>query len=225
MASGRRVSARPAVIVVAMACFAASLGCVTPTVDGVAPAYDPTSLTGGIVYHWAPGRALAVHVVSTGAGDDLEPTMRGAIARWIPAIGYRELTLRMASRAEDADIVVRDRAAALPVDTTGCGAAGWTESAGRTLFCVAGDTARTLPLLTGPRGRTKVLITIDVAAAADASELLAVAVHEIGHALGIGGHSDIATDVMFAVPRATAPSAADARTLRYVLHRRPDLRL
>jgi predicted Zn-dependent protease len=157
--------------------------------------------------------------------EELEPAVRAALERWVPAMAYRENALRLVDRADDADIVVIERAAPIPVDTSGCGAAGWTESAGRTLFCAVGDTARTLPLLTGPPGRTKVLIAIDVAGTADASELLAVAVHEIGHALGIGGHSGAAGDVMFAAPLTTAPSAADARTLRFVLHRRPDLRL
>jgi predicted Zn-dependent protease len=218
-------SARVAPRSVVLAWCIAIVGCMNPTIDGVAPPYDPTSLTGGLLYHWAPGRALAVHVASQPAGDDLEPAIRTAIARWIPALAYREQSLRIVARADEADIVVYDRSAPLPVDTTGCGAPGWTESVGRTLFCPAGDSARTLPLIGGPPGRTKVLIAIDVAATADASELLSVAIHEVGHALGIGGHSAVPTDVMFPIPSVAAPSAADARTLRYVVHRRPDLTL
>jgi predicted Zn-dependent protease len=208
-----------------LATWLAVAGCTTPTIDGVAPDYDPASLTGGIIYHWALGRAISIHVVPTVAGSQLTAAMRTAIARWIPALGYRELTLRLVARPEDADIIVRDADAPLTVDTVGCGAAGWTEAAGRTLFCAAGDTARTLPQLAGEPGKAKVLITIDMARTANESELLAVAVHELGHALGIGGHSGSDADVMFAVPRTAVPSAADARTLRYVLHRRPGLRL
>jgi predicted Zn-dependent protease len=142
----------------------------------------------------------------------------------MPALAYREQTLRIVDRADEADIILRDRAAALPVDTTGCGV-HWTESAASTLFCASGDTARTLPQFTGLAGHTKVVITVDVAATADASQLLSVVAHEMGHALGIGGHSGSPADVMFAAPVVAAPSSADARTLRYVLHRRPDLTL
>jgi predicted Zn-dependent protease len=165
-----------------------------------------------------------VYAVPTTGFHDLERAVRTALVRWTPALGYRELTLRPVDDIRDADILVIDRAAPLPVDTTGCGAT-WTEAAGRTMFCPSGDTARTMPLISGDPGRTKVLVTIDVAARLDAEELLSVAVHELGHAIGLGGHSSRISDVMFAFPIVSAPSAADARTLRYVLHRRPDLRL
>ena len=55
----------------------AFLGCATPTVDGVAPDYDPTVLTGGIVYHWPVGSEVSIHVLPT-AGGDLEATVRTA---------------------------------------------------------------------------------------------------------------------------------------------------
>jgi hypothetical protein len=208
----------------AIASTAVLLACTTPTIDGLAPAYDPTTLTGGAIYHFAPGRALGVYAVPTTGFHDLELAVRVATQRWTPALGYREVTFRSVGDIREADIVVVDRAAPLPVDTTGCGAT-WTEAAGRTVFCPSGDTARTMPLVPGGAGRTRVLIIIDVAARLDAEELLTVAVHEIGHAIGIGGHSQRASDVMYAFPIVSAPSRADARTLRYVLHRRPDLRL
>ena len=58
-----------------------------------------------------------------------------------------------------------------------------------------------------------------------AAGLAPVVLHEIGHALGIGGHSAVDTDAMYAFPVVWSPSRRDALTLRYVLHRRPDLTL
>ncbi len=204
-----------------------SVGCEIPSVDAVAPPYDPTSLTGGMLYHWPLGTSLAIYVVpATGPGAAaLDEAVRTAAEGWSRALGYRELRLRIVQVRDAADIVIHDATAPIPVDTAGCGRPGWTEAAGRTLFCPAGDTARTLGFITGPAGQVKVAVTIDVAATANTSELQSVVAHELGHAIGIGGHSDDADDVMFAVPRAVAPSLRDERTLRYVLHRPPDLTL
>ena len=218
----RRLSFRACV---ALLCYLAAAGCKTPTIDAGAPPYDPTSLTAGTLYHWPVGRTLEVHVVNGGESLRLEETVRAALPRWTAALAFREHTLRLVDRADRADILVRDAAAPFPVDTAGCGSIRWTESAASTFFCPAGDTARTLSLVSGPVGRAKVLITVNMAGAPDAAARLAIVVHEIGHALGIGGHSSAPADVMFAAPAITVPSAADARTLRYVLHRRPHLTL
>ena len=203
----------------------AVLACTTPTVDGVAPDYDPTVLTGGVLYHWPVGREIAVFILPADGDTDLGLAVRTATARWGSALAYQELTFRTADRIEEADIIVRDRAVPSPVDADDCGGVHLTESPGSTVFCRTGSVAPVLPLLVGPTGRAKVLITIDVAAAANSSELFALAAHEIGHAIGIGGHSPNPSDVMFAAPTVTRPSHADARTLRYVLHRPPNLTL
>ena len=207
------------------ACCVAAIACATPMVDAGAPPYDPTSLTAGTLYHWPVGRTLDVHVASGGASLLLEESVRAALPRWTAALAFREHTFRIVDRADRADILVRDAAAPIPVDSAGCGSIRWTESAASTFFCPAGDTARTLPLVAGPPGRAKVLITVNMAGAPDPAARLALVVHEIGHALGIGGHSADPADVMHAAPVIPAPSAADARTLRYVLHRRPHLTL
>lgn len=45
-------------------------------------------------------------------------------------------------------------------------------------------------------------------------DLERIAAHELGHALGIGGHSPNPSDIMSADPRATSISLADVNTLR-----------
>ena len=203
----------------------AVLACASPTVDGVAPDYDPTVLTGGVLYHWPVGREIAVLVLPAGEAPDLPASTRVAATRWRSALAYRELTFRIVDRIDEADIIVRDRAVPSPVDAADCGDVHPTGSPGSTVFCRSGSIAAVLPLVAGPPGRAKVLVTIDVAPLAGSGDLLAVTMHELGHAIGIGGHSPNADDVMFAAPTVTRPSRADARTLRYVLHRRPTLTL
>ena len=198
--------------------------CSTPSVDGVAPSYDPTALTSGVLYHWRVGTDISIHVVPhPGAHELLDAAARVSAGRWQAALGYREHTIGFVADPAAAHIVIRDARSPAPVSTA-CGGPGWTDAAATTFFCPLGDTARTLPMVTGSQSRVKVLITIDVEATS-ADALTPVVLHEIGHALGIGGHSPVATDAMFAVPSVITPSARDARTLRYLLHRRPDLTL
>ena len=191
---------------------------------GESPAYDPTRLTGGVLYRWPLGATVAVYADTTGtgaAGADL----RGAVARgldaWRAAWQYDELRPVLADSPRDADVVVQLAGAPAVVDASGC-PDGIVTGAGATVLCAAGDTARTLPLLGGgDPGRVKVAIAVSGATAA----FDAIVAHELGHAFGIGGHSDVASDLMYAAPTMTAPSARDARTLRYVLHQAAALRL
>ena len=201
----------------------AIIGCETPSVDAAAPPYDPTALTGGIIYHWPLGVSLAIHVLPAQGDDRLEASVRTGAGQWVEALGYREHSIRVVADPAMADIIVRDARVPSPVDT-GCAGSGWADAAATAVFCPLGDTARTLELLGGTApGRTKMLITVDVVESATA--LPPIVLHEIGHALGIGGHSSLATDAMFEIPAARSPSRRDALTLRYVLHRRPDLTL
>ena len=203
------------------------VACSTTSVDAGRPPYDPTALTGGLIYHWPVGSGIAIHVVpGPTAGDDrLEVSVGLAMRRWSEAFGYREHTLGLVHDPAHADIIVRDVQVPAPVRTD-CTASGWEDAAASARFCPSGDTALTLPLIDGRPGRTKVLITVDVAGSESwASGLDPIVLHEIGHALGIGGHSALSTDAMFAFPAVRSPSMRDALTLRYVLHRRPDLTL
>ena len=201
--------------------------CRTPSVDAEGAPYDPTALTGGIIYHWPVGASIAIHVVpGPAAGDDrLRASVGVAIRRWMDVLGYREHSLRLVDDPAAADIIVRDARVPAPVDVA-CAGTGWSDAAATAVFCPLGDTARTLALLEGGPGQAKLLITVDVLASDsfDAG-LPPVVLHEIGHALGIGGHSAMATDAMYAFPAVQSPSRRDALTLRYVLHRRPDLTL
>ena len=53
----------------------------------------------------------------------------------------------------------------------------------------------------------------------------ALVAHEVGHAVGIGGHSPQATDVMYTRPTVRTPTDRDRNTLRNVLGRAADITL
>jgi hypothetical protein len=220
--AGRRI-----IRLVSFGLLCLSASCESPTVDGFGPAYDPTSLTAGTLYHWPLGTEIALFVDPASVSDPtgLEATVRRVVDGWAAGLGYRELSFRVSPDVHDADIIVRDARTTLGVDTAGCDGPGWTDAAGSAFFCSAGDTARTFAALVGPPGRVKMIVTVDPGAVPSAEAFQALVAHEIGHALGVGGHSSNPNDVMFPAPTVSTPSRDDSRTLRYLLHRPPDLTL
>lgn len=218
-------SATPAA---ALLVAALAAGCQTPTAPGEGPAYDPTRLTGGRLYRWSLGATVAVYADTTGqgaAGVDLGAAVERGLSAWRATWRYGELRPVRAASPAQSDVVVQLRGAAPLVVLDAC-ASSIAVAAGRTVLCAAGDTARTLPLAAGPSaGRVKVAIDVDASVAGEAGALDALVAHELGHALGIGGHSADPGDLMFVAPAVPRPSARDAVTLRYVLHRPALLRL
>jgi hypothetical protein len=218
---------RPDRLTVLVGAVGATVACQSPTVAGFGPAYDPASLTAGQVYHWPLGQTISIYVdpAQVPVGLDLIQLTVTAADLWIRELTYREHRVRLVFTPAEADLLVRDPQAPLAPDTTGCGGPRWTESTGSTFFCPAGDTARTLSLPGTAPGRIKVIVTVDRRAVSTSSEFEAVLVHELGHAFGIGGHSSEPLDVMAAAPTSRRPTARDVRTLRYLIHRPPDIAL
>lgn len=216
MRSDRRIA------LAAVLCFAA-VACDAPTVDGEAAGYDP-ALPGDLIYHWPAGRAIAIYVDPAAGGDALRALLAPAFDVWMDSLHYAEHSLVIASTPERADVIVHTRDAPLLVDTGGCTYPA-TGAGGITFFCPAlsGDTLEVLALRTGGPGRVKMDVAIDPARATSTTTVRALLTHELGHVLGIGAHSNQATDLMFALPTVERPSTRDASTLRWLLHRPADL--
>lgn len=200
------------------------IACSTPTAPGEAPGYDPTVLTAGRVYHWPLGADVGVYVSpESDEGGALRAALVRAADAWTATLRYREVRLRVVTTLADADVVLGYASDDFPVRLDACG--GIAIPAAFTLLCPSGDSAATLPRRDGAPGRVKVAMVVDADVVASAAQLDAVVTHELGHALGVGGHSDTPGDVMYADPRVAGPSARDAATLRYVLHQPAAVRL
>ena len=71
--------------------------CDAPTVPSEAPAYDPTGLTGGLLYHWALGRTIRIYVDTTASGAQLSRHVLAGAEEWKSVVYYRELDVVITS--------------------------------------------------------------------------------------------------------------------------------
>ena len=202
--------------------------CDVPTISRPDFAYDPTTLTAGTLYRWTSGTAIHVWVVSDGnSAIDLGIATRSAMNAWNAVPQFAEFTMTSASSIAAANIVIYDRASTAPVAPGGC-AFDARGAAGYTYFCVgSGTPARAEHLILSNAGGSSVSVVIRVDRGRVTSQqgYNAVVAHEFGHALGIGAHSENASDVMFGLPTVATPTARDIATLRYVLGQIPLLTL
>ena len=218
-----RKTGRPLAVLLVMACLA----CDAPTATRPEAAYDPTTLTGGLLYRWGSGTTVRVWVVAGALPTpiDLGLAVRQAIRQWNAVRQFAEFTLTSAANINEAEIVVYDREHVVPVAPGSCvfdprGGAGYT------YFCPTGglpQRAERLALSAGGRATVTVVIRLDRGRVSTQRAYNAIMAHELGHALGIGAHSDAAGDLMFGLPTVESPSARDIATLRFLLGRPPGL--
>ncbi|WP_353267634.1 hypothetical protein [Gemmatimonas sp.] len=199
--------------------------CDTPSTAPSAFAYDPTGLTGGQLYRWDNGRRVNVYVIPGSAGSSqISAAVDAAIPRWNAVPRGETVTLRRTTTPAEANVVVYDNTTPLPVITPAACPFSSASALGYTYFCAQNGRAVTLPFTAGG-GVATVVIRLDLARVTTRLPLEAVVMHELGHAIGIGGHSDSENDVMFAAPQTTTVSGRDTQTLRYLLAQRADVLL
>ena len=207
---------------IAVIAFAACTDATAP----LTPSYDPTQFTNGIIYRWPTGTTIAVYADPTAvpAGVDLATITTTGLAAWKSALGGSEFAFRTVTSPADADVIVHVGKAPRLVGLAGC-AEPAPYNGGVTFLCPAADSALTLPLGGAVVGHVKVDIIVNPDAAGAANPLAAIVTHELGHALGIGGHSTDPHDVMYASPSVAVPSARDIATLRWLVRQPVGLRL
>lgn len=212
-----------------LAALLGAISCETPTAARPVAAYDPTTLTNGLLYRWTSGTTVRVWVVSQAVLSpfNLAVAVGQGMEQWNGVRQFGEFTLALAEQIEDADLVVYDRDQPPPAQVGSC-PFDPRNSAGYTYFCPGGGEpprAEQLPLTSNPSSSVSVVIRIDLGRVTSQAGLNAVVAHELGHALGIGGHSDDPLDLMFGSPSVQVPSAKDAATLRFLLGQPPGLLL
>ena len=204
-----------------------------PTIDGAAPAWDPTypvdsaGTALSVIYHWPLAYSIAIYVDTTATtpGRPIGPAIDRGVALWQGVTYYREIAWHLARSPEQADVIFHNVMAPMLVGTAGC-LYQTTGFGGYTFLCPStdADSMLTLPLVSGAPGHVKMDVSIDATRAADSAQFVSLVAHEIGHVLGIGLHSDTSSDLMFSFPTAPAPTARDAATMRWVLHQPVHLR-
>jgi hypothetical protein len=199
--------------------------CDQPTASRPDFAYDPTQLTGGLLYRWTTGAKVRVFSEPAEPSTvDLALSVRRAVQAWNAVPQQREFTLELVASRDAADVIVYDRSSALPVLAGSCpftpsGAAGYT------YFCPLNGRAERLRPVGSSLLSASVVIRVDRTTTATQLALDALVAHEMGHAVGIGGHSPETTDVMYTRPTVSEPTGRDRNTLRHLLGRAADITL
>ncbi len=222
---GRRQTARRVVARLLVGTAALTAGCDNPTVVRPDFAYNPTELTGGLLYRWSTGAKVRVFVEPMAAGSiDLRVAVQRAALAWNAVPQAREVSLEVVANRDAADVIVYDRSTPQPVVTGSCpfnpsGAAGYT------YFCPVNGRAEKLRPVSSTVLTAAMVIRVDMTTTATQPALDALVAHEMGHAVGIGGHSPQTTDVMYTRPTVSTPTDRDRATLRNLLGRAADITL
>ncbi|MGQ0563428.1 MAG: hypothetical protein ACT443_16345 [Gemmatimonadota bacterium] len=180
----------------------------------------------GLVLRWPVGETVELFVVSRDEAAARTQFLNDAVTHgirvWNDAAIYGEVTLARASSIADADVVVEYSGTVSPLDLSSCLPSGGLAT---TTFCLDPGGERLAPydLRDGTPTNVKFVVTVRTTAATDAAAVRRLVAHELGHVLGIAGHSDTRTHLMFGNPETDEPQQADRFTLQVLYHTEADI--
>jgi predicted Zn-dependent protease len=177
---------------------AALAGCETAAAPAREPAYEFDLYGSGLVFHWTSERLPVRYWVAPDAGVVRDFVATG-IARWTDQFLWGEYRGVLVDDSTAADVPSGEPTDDPPL-VTACGGVTWNDTT------TAGPRA-----LVGP---FRVVVQWDAGYAdVDVVNCLErVTIHEIGHTIGLFGHSPNDFDLMNGTPRVVAPSAGDRVT-------------
>lgn len=173
--------------------------------------------TTGIVFHWPAARLPVRYWVPPDGGQAAEWIQAG-IATWRAQLLYGEFDGVLVADSAAADVVVAVRPPTPPTGAVTDAAVEPGACRGVTTFTVTDDFTR----LAGP---FVLELNWDGRFTDDAivNCLYRVALHEVGHTLGIFAHSPEPGDLMAPVPLVRDPTLNDRRTVEALYHTPPDV--
>ena len=165
-----------------------------------------------LVFHW-PATRLPVRFYADPRGA-MPALVSLGIAAWEGQFLYGEFAGVQVADSSHADVIVQ-WGSGVPPDVA--------PDPGPPVQACDGST--TNPANAFPLGENVLHVEIVVRAGFPDGQVAAcarrVAVHELGHALGLLKHSPYADDIMYAVPTVTMPSPEDRRTIEVLYHTSP----
>jgi predicted Zn-dependent protease len=194
----------------------AVLGCDTVTApprDGVY-AFDLQQT--GLVVHWPLARLPVRYWVSPAAGPVARYVETG-LRTWEGVFLYGEFAGVLVTDSAAADVLVAV-AGPTPPDVPLTNDPPVSACSGQTYNEILAGTATLAGAFTVTLHWDSQFSDTDIA-----NCLLRVAVHEIGHTLGLLAHSPNAADLMYTDPKVAVPSAGDRATVQLLYHTTPDL--
>lgn len=163
-----------------------------------------------IVFHW-PATALPVRVYADPRGAMPALVSRG-LAAWEGQFLYGEFRSAASADSSQADVIVQ-WSGSVPPDVP--------PDPGPPVVACGGQTVYPSWAAGSAPGRA-VRVTLGALAGYTQAQVAAclqrVAIHELGHAIGLLRHSPSALDIMNQTPTAAAPSSVDRNTVEVLYH-------